>query len=63
MENPDPFMIAREEATQLQLPAAVYQSAVQSSQGLVASFDANSFVELSNEVYVRHRNQSISFLY
>ncbi|RDB16062.1 hypothetical protein Hypma_003454 [Hypsizygus marmoreus] len=54
LTNPDVFVLARQAATQLQLPAAVYQSAVQSSQGLVGSFEANRFVELSTDVYQRY---------
>lgn len=51
--NPDRFVLARANATQLQMPAAVFQSAVQSAQGLVGSFEANRFVGLSSSVYVR----------
>jgi hypothetical protein len=39
-------------ATQLTMPAAVFQAAVQSPQGLEGSFGADLFVELSNKVYV-----------
>ncbi|TFK67568.1 hypothetical protein BDN72DRAFT_90461 [Pluteus cervinus] len=51
LTNPDRFVLAREDATQLQMPAAVYQAAVQSPEGLIASFDAGRFVDLSNKVY------------
>lgn len=52
LTNPDPFVIARKNATQLQMPAAVFQSAVQSPLGLAASFDGDNFEKLSNSVYV-----------
>ncbi|KAG6809944.1 hypothetical protein H0H92_013993 [Tricholoma furcatifolium] len=52
LTNPDDFVLARENATKLQLPAAVFQAAVQSSAGLAGSFEENSFVELSSQVYV-----------
>ncbi|EIM82094.1 uncharacterized protein STEHIDRAFT_65902 [Stereum hirsutum FP-91666 SS1] len=47
----DPFVNARATAIQLQLPAAVFQSAEQSQQGLTAAFANNSFAELSATVY------------
>jgi hypothetical protein len=52
LTNPDEFVRARLNATQLQLPAAVYQSAILSPEGLVGSFQADRFVQLSNQVYV-----------
>lgn len=48
----DPFVNARATAIQLQLPAAVFQSAEQSQEGLTAAFANNSFAELSATVYV-----------
>ncbi|KAF8156670.1 hypothetical protein B0H34DRAFT_471221 [Crassisporium funariophilum] len=51
LTNADQFVLARQSATQLQLPAAVYQAAVKSPQGFIASFDNNAFSTLSNEVY------------
>ncbi|KAF7352992.1 Non-specific serine/threonine protein kinase [Mycena venus] len=54
LNNPDKFVIARMNATQLTMPAAVFQAAVQSSPGLVGSFDADLFVEWSNDVYVKY---------
>lgn len=54
LTNPDQFVLARQNATLLQLPAAVYQSALQSPQGLVGSFEADRFVTLSAQVYVCH---------
>ncbi|KAI0053224.1 hypothetical protein FA95DRAFT_1552731 [Auriscalpium vulgare] len=47
----DPFVIARAGAVQLQLPAAVFQNAVQSPQGLTAAFTNNAFATLSATVY------------
>lgn len=52
LTNPDEFVLARQNATQLQMPAAVFQAAVQSTQGVQASFDADLFVQWSNDVYV-----------
>jgi len=49
--NNDKFVIARMNATQLTMPAAVFQAAVQSAQGLEASFTADLFVNWSNQVY------------
>lgn len=51
LTNPDQFVLGRQASTQLQLPAAVYQAAVQSPEGLVGSFEANRFVDLSTRVY------------
>lgn len=52
LTDPDPFVLARQNATQLQMPAAVFQSAVQSPQGLEGSFSADLFVQLATQVYV-----------
>lgn len=52
LENPDVFVQRRLEALQLQLPAAMYQAAVQSQPGLVGSFDEDRFVSIANHVYV-----------
>lgn len=52
LTNPDNFVLIRQAATQLQLPAAIYQAAVQRSHGFVASFENNTFVGLSDTVYV-----------
>ncbi|KAH9055611.1 hypothetical protein EDB87DRAFT_1579673 [Lactarius vividus] len=43
----DPFVNARAGAIQLQLPAAVFQNAVQSTEGLTAAFVNNTFASLS----------------
>ncbi|KAI0058622.1 hypothetical protein BV25DRAFT_1810416, partial [Artomyces pyxidatus] len=47
----DPFVNARAQAIQLQLPAAVFQNAVQSPAGLNAAFLNNAFAPLSTTVY------------
>jgi len=51
LSAPDKFVIARMNATQLTMPAAVFQAAVQSPQGLEGSFTADLFVNWSNQVY------------
>ncbi|KAK0438352.1 uncharacterized protein EV420DRAFT_1212338 [Desarmillaria tabescens] len=51
LTNPDRFVLARKNATQLQMPAAVFQAAVQSPEGLIGSFQANTFARLSSNVY------------
>ena len=53
LTNPNQFILARENATQLQLPASVYQAAVQSPEGVSGSFDNNHYTALSTQVYVR----------
>lgn len=53
LSDPDEFVLRRLEALQLQLPAAVFQAAVQSPEGLLGSFDADKFVNLATRVYVR----------
>ncbi|KAF8067656.1 hypothetical protein FPV67DRAFT_1581278 [Lyophyllum atratum] len=54
LTNPDQFVLGRQRSTQLQLPAAVYQAALQSSEGLLGSFEANKFVDLSTRVYTTY---------
>ena len=49
---PDPIVNVRAEAIQVQLPAAVFQNAVQSAGGLTAAFKNNTFSSLSATVYV-----------
>ncbi|KAF5390631.1 hypothetical protein D9757_002631 [Collybiopsis confluens] len=51
LSNPDPFILARQAAIQLQLPGAVVQTATTSSAGLQGSFTSSSFVQLSTTVY------------
>ena len=50
--GPSVVVFERQNATRLQLPAAVLQAAAQSPQGLSGSFDAGRFVDLSTKVYV-----------
>ncbi|KAJ7598615.1 hypothetical protein C8J56DRAFT_914511 [Mycena floridula] len=52
--NPDIFVLARQNATQLQMPAAVYQAAIHSPEGLVGSFQADQFVGLTQSVYTTY---------
>jgi hypothetical protein len=52
LTDPDEFVTRRLEALQLQLPAAIFQAGVQSSEGLLGSFDENKFVNLATQVYV-----------
>ncbi|KAL9709934.1 hypothetical protein Ac2012v2_006994 [Leucoagaricus gongylophorus] len=54
LSNPDEFVVRRLEAIQLQLPAAIFQAAVQSPDGVIGSFDANRFVGLANKVYTTY---------
>ncbi|GLB39261.1 hypothetical protein LshimejAT787_0604230 [Lyophyllum shimeji] len=54
LTNPDQFVLGREASIKSQLPAAIYQAAVQSSEGLLGSFEANRFVELSTRVYTTY---------
>lgn len=50
--NPDDqFVLGRQNATQLQLPAAIYQAATQSAGGYIGNFDGG-FSKLSDKVYV-----------
>ncbi|KAL1744270.1 hypothetical protein HDZ31DRAFT_17262, partial [Schizophyllum fasciatum] len=51
LTNPDSYVLERANATQLALPAAVFQRASQSEGGLQASFAANDFTPSSNSVY------------
>lgn len=55
----DPFVSARATAIQLQLPAAVFQNAVQSAEGLTAAFVNNTFASLSATVYVSPPSASV----
>lgn len=52
LSNPDEFVLRRQEALQLQLPAAIFQAAVMSPEGIIGSFDADKFVNLATRVYV-----------
>jgi len=59
----DPFVSARAEAIQLQLPAAVFQNAVQSAEGLTAAFVNNAFSSLSATVYSKYLSNLATLLY
>jgi len=52
LNDPDIFVVRRLEALQLQLPAAIFQAAVQSPDGVIGSFDPDKFVDLASRVYV-----------
>ena len=58
----DPFVNLRAQAIQLQLPAAIFQNAVQSQEGLTATFINNAFTELSATVYVSVLDSSANSL-
>ncbi|KAL1674633.1 hypothetical protein EV122DRAFT_281875 [Schizophyllum commune] len=51
LTNPDSYVLERANATQLSLPAAVFQQASQREGGLQASFDNNDFTPSSDSVY------------
>lgn len=59
----DPFVSARAGAIQLQLPAAVFQTAVQSAEGLTAAFVNNTFSSLSASVYSKYLSNLATLLY
>lgn len=59
----DPFVNARAGAIQLQLPAAVFQNAVQSAEGLTAAFVNNTFASLSATVYRKYLSNLATLLY
>ncbi|KAF8262466.1 hypothetical protein EI94DRAFT_1602111 [Lactarius quietus] len=59
----DPFVSARAGAIQLQLPAAVFQNAVQSAEGLTAAFVNNAFSSLSATVYRKYLSNLATLLY
>lgn len=50
--NPDQFVFARGNATNLQLPASILQAAQASPSGLPEAFRTNSFVGMATNVYV-----------
>ncbi|KAF7301472.1 Non-specific serine/threonine protein kinase [Mycena indigotica] len=54
LNNPDKFVTARMNAIALTMPAAVYQAAVQSSQGVQGTFASDNFVLWSNAVYSKY---------
>jgi hypothetical protein len=52
LTNPDVFVLARLSATQVALPAAVFQAAEANPEGLQAVFGSDQFVRLSTAAYV-----------
>lgn len=54
LTNADQFVIARANATDLQIPASIFQAATQAPGGLTAAFQTNSFVEMATQVYVSY---------
>jgi hypothetical protein len=52
LTNPDQFVLGRRNATQLQLPAAIYQVAIRSPGGYVGTLANGGFSTLSDKVYV-----------
>ncbi|KAF9444645.1 hypothetical protein P691DRAFT_836023 [Macrolepiota fuliginosa MF-IS2] len=54
LDNPDEFVNRRLDALRLQLPAAIFQAAVQSPAGVIGSFSANKFVNLATRVYTTY---------
>jgi hypothetical protein len=53
LTNADEFVIARSNATNLRLPASIFQAASAAPGGLEAAFQTNSFVGMATKVYVR----------
>jgi len=51
LTNPDQFVIGRSNATDLQLPASIFQAATTAPGGLPAAFQSNSFVGMATKVY------------
>lgn len=49
---PDQYVLARQAAIQLQLPAAIYQAALANPIGLLESLASGVFSQLSGQVYV-----------
>ena len=52
LTDADEFVIARSNATKLQLPASIFQAAATAPGGLAVAFQTNSFVEMATTVYV-----------
>lgn len=53
LTNADEFVIGRSNATDLQLPASIFQAATAAPGGLQDAFNSNSFVGMATKVYVR----------
>lgn len=49
---PDQYVLARQVAIQLQLPAAIYQATIANPFGLLESLASGVFSELSGQIYV-----------
>jgi hypothetical protein len=54
MTGADQFVIARQNATDLQLPSSIFQSVATSPGGLTAGFATNSFTEMATRVYTTY---------
>lgn len=52
LTNPDQFVLGRANSTQLQMPAAIFESAETSAEGLPTVFETGGFVQMSSKVYV-----------
>lgn len=50
----DQFVIARQNATDLQLPSSILQAAATAPGGLTTAFATNSFTGMAVQVYVGH---------
>jgi hypothetical protein len=59
----DQFVLARANATDLQLPASILRSAGASPGGLAAAFSTNSFVGKATQVYVSVDHDIITVRY
>lgn len=54
----DQFVVARANATDLQLPASILQMASTRPGGIMAAFTANAFTEMATQVYVSVDNMN-----
>ena len=52
LNTTDQFILGRQNATQLHLPAAIYQAATWSPEGYLGTFTNGNFSKLSDQVYV-----------
>ncbi|THH17320.1 hypothetical protein EW146_g3465 [Bondarzewia mesenterica] len=59
----DPFVLERANAIQLQIPASVFQLALQSPGGLQGAFDNNLFPELSAMIYTTYLTMLAKLVY
>ncbi|KAF8986696.1 hypothetical protein BDQ17DRAFT_1436120 [Cyathus striatus] len=51
LTNPDQFALARQNATQLQMPAAIYQAGLAPDGNISAVFEKDNFTALANATY------------